>query len=178
MRGLIISAFVSILLLVVTFKANSTIDFFLKIDGIEGESIDASHSKECDILAFHYELKAPVEKLGGGVASSGRQHSAIVITKTVDKASPKLFEALCKGEKIKTVVLTFKRTTTIDANDYFAIILKNVVVSSYSLTKEYTINPAGGDVLPLEDISLNFEEITFEDKINDIQYTDKWSKVK
>ena len=34
-------------------------DAFLKIDGIEGESLDAKHKDEIDVLSFHWGITNP-----------------------------------------------------------------------------------------------------------------------
>ncbi len=123
---------------------------FLKIGDIKGESADESHKEWIDVLSIGNSIDA--------VASSstrvGRvEFTDIVITKKVDKSSPKLAEAVAKGTHIPTVELELAKETDDGARQtYLKYELKNVIVTSYSVN-------AAGESAPTETLSLNFEEI-------------------
>jgi type VI secretion system secreted protein Hcp len=67
-------------------------DFFLKIDGIEGESQDDKHKNEIHITSFLMAAKNAGS--GGSNTGSGVGKARVLdihITKEVDKSSPNIF---------------------------------------------------------------------------------------
>jgi type VI secretion system secreted protein Hcp len=79
----------------------------------------------------------------------------IVVVKELDKASPKLAEAVCGGKVFPRVEIHVTASYT-DAGrvTYYAYDLKNVLISSYHIS-------GGGqsEDVPTEEISLGFEEM-------------------
>src|SRR4051812_39127622 len=66
-------------------------DWFLKIDGIDGESTDSKHSKEIEVLAYTSTIsQSGTFDSGTGGGSTGRAgwHPFVFVAKT-SKASPK-----------------------------------------------------------------------------------------
>ena len=82
---------------------------YLQIDGIKGESTDSEHKDWIEVVSFSHSISQPASAnatAGGG--TSGRcKHEDFVITKYVDLASPKLYEACSSGKHIKKVVIEF-----------------------------------------------------------------------
>jgi hypothetical protein len=90
---------------------------------------------------------------GAGGARTGAGKTAvhdISITKTVDKASPKLFQACTSGKHFPTVKITLRKA---GGKPYLTYKLTDVLVSSYQFAK------AGGSTIPEEHISLNFTKL-------------------
>ncbi len=129
---------------------------YIKFDGIDGEAKDKDHDKWSDILTFGQGCSKP----GGGTTGPTRRRGDtilddIVVVKELDKASPKIAEAVCKGKVFPKVEIHLTASYT-DAGrvTYYAYELTNVQVSSYN------INGSGqAEQVPTEDISFNFEEI-------------------
>ena len=73
-------------------------DSFLQIDGIPGESTDDKHKdwiELSDAMTTSDVQPTSATRSSAGGGSTGRsQHRDYVITKYVDKASPKLYEAV------------------------------------------------------------------------------------
>jgi len=130
---------------------------YLKFDGVDGEATDNEH-KDWIIIE---SVSSPLHQPGGGTGATRRRGDVVLediqLTKTVDKASPKLAEAVCKGKVFPKVEIHVTASNT-DAGrqTYHAYELTNVRVTSYS------VNAGGsgssGDV-PVEEFSLNFEEV-------------------
>jgi type VI secretion system secreted protein Hcp len=78
-------------------------------------------------------------------------------TMRVNKASPKLFLACANGEHIKTAVLTCRKAGK-DQQEYLKWTFSNVIVSSYQT------GGSGGNVVPVDQISLNFTKVETEYK--------------
>ncbi len=132
-------------------------DAFLKISTVPGESTDDKHKDWIEILSFHWGIIQPSSgsRSSGGAASAERaNHSDLSIVKTLDKASPKLFLACCKGEHIPSVKLELCRATG-DKQKYMEYLLTDVIVSG--------VRPGGaaqgGESLPLEEVSFNYGKI-------------------
>lgn len=63
-------------------------DFFLKLTGVQGESIDSKHKGEIDILALNWTISQKTNMhIGQGGAIGQSRVGDIVITKLVDRSS-------------------------------------------------------------------------------------------
>lgn len=108
-------------------------DAFLKIDGIPGESTDDKHKDWIEIASYRQGLSQPASSTAssvGGASAERVSFGAFAISKQVDKASPKLFEACCTGKHIKEIVIEVCRAGG-DKQKYLEIRLEQVIVSSY-----------------------------------------------
>lgn len=142
-------------------------DHFLKIDGIDGESQDSKHKGQIDILHFSYGAdQTGTSSLGGGGGKGKVKAHDFVITKEIDKASPKLFQACCSGEVFKTMTL-FVRKAGKEQQEYYSIKLSDVLVSGHHTGEEGSGSGGGvaggktpdADWRPLEIVSFNFSKI-------------------
>jgi type VI secretion system secreted protein Hcp len=133
----------------------AAVDYFLKIDGIQGESRDDRHKDEIDIESFSWgETQSGTFAVGGGGGSGKISMQDFHFTMTVNKASPALFLACAQGHHIKNAVLTCRKTGK-DQRDFMKVTMNDVLVSSFQ------IGGAGG-VIPTDQISLNFAKIEVE----------------
>jgi hypothetical protein len=78
-----------------------TTGMYAKFDGVEGESLDANHRDWIELDSMSWGIHKAITGATGqkGVAAV----EDIVVTKKLDKASPKLAEAVCKGQVINEV---------------------------------------------------------------------------
>ncbi len=132
-------------------------DAYLKIEGIPGESTDASHKDWIEILSFSHMLTqrpSGSASAKGGAAGERCDHHPFTIVKALDKATPKLAEACCEGRHIKEVLFTLNRAGG-EKLEYFRVTLTEVMVTS--------VRPggtsSGGESMPLEEISFNYGKI-------------------
>ncbi len=135
------------------------VDYFLKIDGIEGESADEKHKAEIDVLTWNWaEHQAGTMQYGGGGGAGKVQMQDFSFTMRTCKASPKLLLACANGEHIKNATLVARKAGK-DQQEYLKIKFSDLLVSSYS-----TGGVAEGDIVPIDSISLNFAKIEYEYK--------------
>jgi len=133
------------------------IDAFIKIDGIEGESPDAKHAKEIQVINFSFGATQPAQASVGGGAGVGKvQVHDLTFTHLYDKASPKLFVASTTGQHIAKAVLSVRKAGG-DQQDYLVTTLTDVVVSSVMAS-------GGADGVHTESVALNFTQINHEYK--------------
>jgi type VI secretion system secreted protein Hcp len=85
----------------------AVVDYFLKIDGLPGETQDAEHKGEHDLRTFSFLVENP-KPVGGAGAGKVRFHD-LSITKTTDKASPIFFKNCVGGAHYKEAVLTARK---------------------------------------------------------------------
>ncbi|MGH6799682.1 MAG: type VI secretion system tube protein Hcp, partial [Roseiarcus sp.] len=84
------------------------IQMFLKLDGIAGESTDAKHRGEIDILGWSWGLSEPTSAQSGAAAGKVMVQS-IAIQKLVDLSSPLLLLASAEGRRIASGTVTTRR---------------------------------------------------------------------
>jgi type VI secretion system secreted protein Hcp len=136
----------------------AAVDYFLKIDGIEGESLDSKHKAEVEIQSFSFGATQTGSFAAGGGGGAGKVHMQdFHFTVPVNKASPKLMLACASGQHIKKAVLTVRKAGK-EQQEYLKYTFSDLLVSSYQT------GGGGGDVLPVDQISLNFAKIETEYK--------------
>ena len=133
-------------------------DYFLKIDGIPGDSRDNKHKDEIKVLTWSWgETNQGSQGDHDRVKGKVNMHD-LTFSMHVCKASPKLFLHCATGKEIKEAILTCRKSgASGKQEDYFKIKLTDLVVSNYQTGGNAT--GAGGDVVPLEQIGLNFTKI-------------------
>lgn len=81
--------------------------WFLKLDGIVGDSTDAAHRDEIEVQSFSWGVANAGGSGGGGGGGAGRPtFQDLVITARISVASPPLFLACATGRHLRTAVLT------------------------------------------------------------------------
>ena len=141
----------------------SVIDMFLKIDGIEGESQDAKHPGELDLLTHDKRVDNPT----GLAAKLGDDPSELLgvstwpdanFTMIVDKAYPKLLQACVNGDRIQKAVLTMRKAGT-DPQEFLKVTYTDVLISKC----EIALDPDQNQV-PIVTFAFNFAQIQEEYK--------------
>lgn len=134
-------------------------DYFLKIDGIDGESADSKHKGEIDLQSFSWGATQGGSFASGGGGGAGKvSMQDFHFVMKINKATPKLMLACATGEHIKKAVLICRKAGK-QQQEYMKVTFGDILVSSYQ-----TGASSGGDVLPMEQISLNFAKVEMEYK--------------
>lgn len=134
----------------------AAVDFFLKIDGIQGESQDSKHKGEIDLESWSWgETQHGAHAAGGGGGAGKVAMQDFHFTMKVNKASPKLLLACATGEHYKSALLTARKAGK-DQQEYLKIKFSDLLVSSFQT------GGSGGEILPVDQISLNFAKIEYE----------------
>ena len=135
------------------------VDYFLKLDGIEGESTDEKHAKEIELESWSFgATNAGSFSSGGGGGTGKVSMNDFHIVKKTDKASAKLLTACCVGEHLKTATLVCRKAGK-EQQEFLTIVLSPLLVSSYQ-----SGGSAGSDVIPMEQVSFNFGKIEYKYK--------------
>ena len=135
----------------------ATADYFLKIDGIPGESQDAKHKGAIDLESFSWGETNSGSAGGGGGGGAGKvAMQDFHFTSRVNKASPTLFLACATGKHIKEAVFSARKAGK-GQQDYLIIKLKDLLISSYQIG-----GAEAADDLPMDQVSFNFAQIEYE----------------
>jgi len=135
------------------------VDYFLKIDGIPGESFDAKHKDDIDILSWSWGETQTGTHGGGGGGGAGKVNMQdFHFVMKVNKATPKLILACANGEHIKKAVLTCRKAGK-DQQEFLKYTFSDVLISSYQ-----TGGSSSGDEIPMEQVSLNYAKMELEYK--------------
>ena len=133
------------------------VDYFLRIEGIEGESADAKHKGEIDVLSWAWGASnSGAVGVGGGAGAGKATIQDLQFTTPLSKASPKLFLACATGQHLKQAKLTAVRAGAKQA-EFLTLTLSDVMVSSYQ-----TGGSEGADISPMDQVSLNFAKLAME----------------
>lgn len=134
------------------------VDYFLKIDGIDGESPDEKHKNELQIMSWSWgESNSGSHVQGGGGGAGKVSMQDVHFTTSMNKATPKLMLACATGQHIKNAKLTCRKAGG-NQEEYLVITFSDLLVSSYQT------GGSGGDVTPVDQFSLNYTKIEFEYK--------------
>ena len=88
----------------------AAVDYFLKIDGIEGESKADKHTGEIDLESFSWGATQSGSFATGGGGGSGKvSMQDFHFTMGINKAGPALFLACAQGDHIPKAVLTCRK---------------------------------------------------------------------
>jgi type VI secretion system secreted protein Hcp len=139
----------------------AAVDYFLKLDGIQGESKADKHKDEIDIMSFSWGATQSGTFAAGGGGGAGKvSMQDFHFTMYHNKASPTLMLACAQGDHIKSAILTCRKAGK-DQQDFLKVTMSDVLVSSYQT------GGSGGDIIPTDQISLNFAKIEHEYKEQD-----------
>jgi type VI secretion system secreted protein Hcp len=129
-------------------------DAFLKIDEVEGESQDAKHKNEIDVLSYSWGVTQAGGRAGGGGGAGKATFQDFHFVTRLTKASPKLFLACASGQHFKKAVLTVRKAGG-EQQDYYTIVLSDPLVTEFNEGGEASGEESG----PLNQVSLNFAKI-------------------
>ena len=132
-----------------------SLDMFIKIDGIKGESTDDKHKDEIDVLAWSWGMSQSGTTGTGGGAAGKVSFKNLTITKRTDRASPSLMLACSNGKHIKEATLTVRKPAEVPL-DFVRLKLSDIIVSSLD---DCT---CGDELFITEQVTLNFSKVQFE----------------
>ena len=136
----------------------AAVDYFLKVDGIDGESTDDKHKNEIDLESWSWgETNSGTSRAGGGGGAGKVVMQDFHFVMKVNKATPKLMLACATGQHIKEAKLVCRKAGG-DQQEYMSIKFSDLLVSSYQT------GGSQGEVIPVDQIGFNFSKIEFEYK--------------
>jgi type VI secretion system secreted protein Hcp len=132
-------------------------DVFLKLDGIEGDSIDADYPKQIQVDAYSLGTTgANVSSASARGASKPPALHSLEIRAHVSGASAKMFKAAATGQPIKKAVLTMRKSGG-GQEPFYVLTLSDVHITRFN-----NGGKSGESDLPLDEFELDFGKIEIE----------------
>jgi type VI secretion system secreted protein Hcp len=129
-------------------------DYFLKIDGIPGDSLDARHANWIEPFTFSWAVSTTASALAtpsGSPAALSKPADFVYVARS-SIASPKLFVACARGTRINNVLLEVRKPGG-EQQVYLKVTLQDVRVASYSEA------PSESDGTPLDVVHLRYARL-------------------
>lgn len=134
----------------------ASVDYFLKITGIDGESTDKKHGKSIDILSWSWGASNAGSHASGGGGGAGKvSFQDFSFSMKANKASPKLLLACASGDHIPQALLTCRKAGK-EQQEYLKIKFTEIHITSFQT------GGSAGDVVPMDSISINFGKMEYE----------------
>ena len=132
-------------------------DYFLKIDGIEGESKDEKFPKWIEIYSFSWgHTNASSFSYGTGGGKGKVSFEDLKFTAEANSASPSIAIACATGQHIAWAELDVRKGGD-TPQVFYKIKLTDVLVSSFQSGAH-----KGGNVIPQDSFTLNFAKIEYQ----------------
>ena len=129
------------------------VSIFAKIGTIKGESRDAKHKDEIEVLSWSWGVSQTGTTAPGGGGGKGKaSFHDFNFTHHIDKASPVLMKACATGEHIKDATITVRKAGK-GQQEYLIITMTDVLVTSVAMSVS-----AEGDAT-MEGVSLAFAKV-------------------
>ena len=133
-----------------------SVDAYLKIDDIKGESQDNVHKDEIEVLSWGWGMSQPGSAHSGTGAGTGKVAvKNLTIQKCFDKATPNLMKYCCSGKHFGIARLTVRKAGE-KPLEFIQIELKDGLIVDVSVVG----NP--GDSQVRESVTLNFASFKVE----------------
>ncbi|AJY27174.1 hypothetical protein BTM_4990 [Burkholderia thailandensis 34] len=148
--------------------ANALVDYFLEIDGVEGESTDQHYPGRIQIQSWQWaEENSGRWGFGSGGGAGKVEMKDFEFRMVSNKASPKLFLMCATGEHIQNAKLICRKSGK-GQQEFLTISFASGLVSSFRTLGNMPISQLGhasgevDGVLPTDQIRINFAQIEFE----------------
>lgn len=131
-------------------------DIFLKINGIDGESMDSAHKNEIEILSWDWQIVQESNMhMGSGGGSGKATVKDLNFVHYVDRSSPNLMKFCLTGKHIPEAKLVVRKAGG-NPLEYFEITRSDVVITN--------VQPMGSntDERVKEKVSLSFAKVKQE----------------
>ena len=129
-------------------------DIFAKIGDIKGESLDAKHKDEIEVLSWSWGVSnARPPGTGGGAGAGKASFRDLSFTHNIDKASPLLMRGCATGQHLKEATITHRKAGK-GQQEFLVIKMNDVIVTS--------VNSGDSENAHVETVSLAFAKVDLE----------------
>jgi type VI secretion system secreted protein Hcp len=130
------------------------VDYFLKLDTVDGESTDKDHKNQIQLLSFSWGASNTSSVAGTGGSGAGKVDlSDFSVMTFFDKATPKLFKNITKGTHFKTGNVEAVKSGS-DGKPYLKLDFKEMFCTSLQMS--------ASNEIPTVSISFSYNEVKME----------------
>jgi type VI secretion system secreted protein Hcp len=132
-------------------------DIFAKIGDIKGESLDAKHKDEIEILSFSWGVtNSGAAATGSGAETGKATFQDLIVVHNIDKASPDLLRACATGAHLKDATITHRKAGK-GQQEFLVVKMNDVIITG--------VTHGGATGQPYsETVSLAFAKVDLEYK--------------
>jgi len=135
------------------------VDYFLKLDGIEGESADSSHKNEIQLMSWSWGASQVSSVAGTGGSGAGKVDcSDFSLMTYFDKATPKFFKSIGLGTHLASGTLSAVKSGA-QGKPYLKVDFAEIFVTSLQIS--------GSSEVPTVAISFTYNEIKIDYSVQD-----------
>ena len=131
-------------------------DSFIKIGDIKGESSDAKHKDEVEVLSWSWGVAQSGSVTGPGGGAGKASFADFSFMHRIDSASPLLMKACATGQHIKEATVTHRKAGK-GQQEFLIIKMNDILITSVQPT-------AGSADGPMEAVSLQMAKVNLEYK--------------
>ncbi|KWC98498.1 Hcp1 family type VI secretion system effector [Burkholderia ubonensis] len=139
-------------------------DIFLKIDGINGESLDDKHKDEIEVLNWDWEIEQESTMHSGSGGGAGKASVRdLTFEHAIDRASPNLMKYALTGKHVDQAVLVMRKAGG-NPLEYLKVTMSDVIVTR--------VRPSGSRTdteRSRETVSLSFARVKQEYVVQNAQ---------
>lgn len=131
-------------------------DIFMKINGIDGESMDSAHKNEIEVLSWTWQILQESNMHQGSGGGSGKATvKDLTFVHSVDRSSPNLMKFCLTGKHIPEAKLVVRKSGG-NPLEYLKITMTDVLITN--------VQPAGAasEESIKETVSLSFAKVKHE----------------
>ena len=141
---------------------------------IEGSCDQQGREGTILIQGMNHVVRIPRDPQSG-LPTGNRLHEALAITKVYDKSSPKLYQALCTGERFKNVTIKWYRIDPAGMQEhYYTHILEDAIIVDIKAWMPNCLDPKTESFTHMEDVAFTYEKIRWTWEIDGIESEDSW----
>lgn len=118
-----------------------SVDMFLQVEGVKGESADANHSGFSDVQSISWGASQAASISGGGGGSGKVSFSDLTVTAGMDSATPAILKYCASGKHFASAKISICKAGGTQI-EYATIVLKDVLVTSTQF-----VGASGGDAM-------------------------------
>ena len=136
------------------------VDYYLKLDGIEGESADANYKKQIQILSWNWGA-SNISSVGlnGGSGAGKVNLGDFSVTTFFDKATPRFFRSTCEGKHIPSGTMFAIKAGAPGGKPYLKVDFGQMFVTAIQMNADKEI--------PTVSLSFSYADITIDYGIQD-----------
>jgi type VI secretion system secreted protein Hcp len=110
-----------------------------------------------------------------GAQGDGRMHRPLMITKSVDGATPLIMEAFRTAETLSLCQLELYRISPKGFQEhYFTIRLKDAVIFDQDIVSPDVLDPAYAHLAPVEKVCFSYRTIAYAHEVRRTEGSDYW----
>lgn len=131
------------------------VDYYLKLDGIEGESVDPIYKNQIQLLNWGWGASQVSSVEANGGSGAGKVNlGEFSISTYFDKATPKFFKNICEGKHFKSATLSAIKAGAQQRKPYLKVDLGELFVTGIGVSADKEI--------PSVNLSFTYNEISIE----------------